>query len=194
MRLTISQGLPDHLIPAAAALYWQAFGGKLGRVMGPDARALRFLERVIRADQALVALDERGRLLGLAGFKTPEGSFAGGAPADLRAIYGLAGTAWRMPLLSLLSREVDNDRFLLDGICVAPAARSKGVGRALLSAIEDEARARGYDHVRLDVVDSNWRARALYERLGYRAVKTDSIGLLRHVFGFDAAVTMVKPV
>lgn len=192
--MTISQGLPDHLIPAAAALYWQAFGGKLGRVMGPEARALRFLERVIRADQALAALDERGRLLGLAGFKTPQGSFAGGAPADLRAIYGLVGTAWRMPLLSLLSREVDNDRFLLDGICVAPAARSKGVGSALLAAIEDEARARGYDHVRLDVVDSNWRARALYERLGYRAVKTDSIGLLRHVFGFDAAVTMVKPV
>jgi ribosomal protein S18 acetylase RimI-like enzyme len=194
MRVTIRHGLPEHLRPDAAALYWQAFGGKLGRVMGPNQRALRFLQRVIRADHALVALDAEGQLLGLAGFKTPAGSFAGGTTGDLRAIYGWSGLLWRLPLLALLSREVDNDRFLLDGICVAPAARGLGIGSALMTAIEAEAQSRGYAYVRLDVVDSNWRAKALYERLGYLAIKTDHLGLLRHAFGFDAAVTMVKPV
>lgn len=194
MRVTIRHGLPEHLRPDAVALYWQAFGGKLGRVMGPNQRALRFLQRVIRADHALVALDAEGQLLGLAGFKTPAGSFAGGTTGDLRAIYGWSGLLWRLPLLALLSREVDNDRFLLDGICVAPAARGLGIGSALMTAIEAEAQSRGYAYVRLDVVDSNWRAKALYERLGYLAIKTDHLGLLRHAFGFDAAVTMVKPV
>ena len=194
MRVTIRHGLPEHLRPDAAALYWQAFGGKLGRVMGPNQRALRFLQRVIRADHCLVALDAEGQLLGLAGFKTPAGSFAGGTTGDLRAIYGWSGLLWRLPLLALLSREVDNDRFLLDGICVAPAARGLGIGSALMTAIEAEAQSRGYAYVRLDVVDSNWRAKALYERLGYLAIKTDHLGLLRHAFGFDAAVTMVKPV
>ncbi|MEY4305612.1 MAG: hypothetical protein RIT52_1787 [Pseudomonadota bacterium] len=194
MRVTVRHGLPEHLRPDAAALYWQAFGGKLGRVMGPNQRALRFLQRVIRADHALVALDAEGQLLGLAGFKTPAGSFAGGTTGDLRAIYGWSGLLWRLPLLALLSREVDNDRFLLDGICVAPAARGLGIGSALMTAIEAEAQSRGYAYVRLDVVDSNWRAKALYERLGYLAIKTDHLGLLRHAFGFDAAVTMVKPV
>ncbi len=192
--ITVSLGLPPSLRDQAAALYWQAFGGKLGRVMGPDARAHAFLARVMRADHALVARDETGALLGLAGFKTPQGSFAGGSWTDTRAVYGLAGLAWRLPLLALLSREVDNDRFLLDGICVAPAARGLGVGSALMAAIEDEARARGYAYVRLDVIDTNWRARALYERLGYMGIKTTPLGPLRHVFGFDAAVTMVKPV
>jgi ribosomal protein S18 acetylase RimI-like enzyme len=187
--ITVSLGLPPSLRDQAAVIYWQAFGGKLGRVMGPDARAHAFLARVMRADHALVARDATGALLGLAGFKTPQGSFAGGSWSDMRAIYGLAGLAWRLPLLALLSREVDNDRFLLDGICVAPAARGLGVG-----SIEDEARARGYAYVRLDVIDTNWRARALYERLGYMGIKTAPLGPLRHVFGFDAAVTMVKPV
>lgn len=191
--LTIAKGLPDALRSDAARLYWQAFGGKLGRVMGPDARAHRYLERVIRGDHALVALDARGQLLGLAGFKTPQGSFAGGGWGDMRAIYGVFGMIWRGALLSLLSREVDNDRFLLDGLCVDSAARGQGLGAALLAAIEEEARVRGYGYVRLDVIDSNWRARALYERLGFLAVKTDKLGLLRYVFGFDAAVTMVKP-
>ena len=191
-RFSISRGLPAALRSDAAALYWQAFGGKLGRVMGPDARARRFLERVIRADHVLVARDEAGGLLGLAGFKTPAGSFAGGDWVDMRAIYGLSGLVWRAPLLALLSHEVDNDRFLLDGICVAPEVRSLGVGSALMAAIEDEGRTRGYAQVRLDVIDSNWRARALYQRLGYTAIKTEPMGLLRHVFGFEAAVTMVK--
>ena len=193
-QITISLGLPPSLRVQAAAIYWQAFGGKLGQVMGPDARAHAFLIRVMRSDHVLVARDETGALLGLAGFKTPQGSFAGGSWADMRAIYGLTGLLWRAPLLALLSREVDNDRFLLDGICVAPAARGLGVGSALMAAIEDEARARGYAYVRLDVIESNWRARALYERLGYMGIKTVPLGLLRHAFGFDAAVTMVKPV
>lgn len=191
--LTISKGLPKALRDDAARLYWQAFGGKLGRVMGPDAKAHRYLQRVIEPEFALVACDADGALLGLAGFKTPEGGFAGGSWGDLWAIYGLFGMAWRGTLLALLSREIDNERFLLDGICVTASARSQGVGSALIAAVEDEARARGYTQLRLDVVDTNWRAKALYERLGFTVAKTDRLGLLRYAFGFDAAHTMVKP-
>lgn len=194
MTVHLRLGLPDGLRDQAAALYWQAFGGKLGAVMGPTPHALRYLARVIRADHCIVALDPDGGLMGLAGFKTPDGSFAGGSLADMRRVYGVLGMCWRASLLSLLSREVDNDRFLLDGICVAADHRSTGVGSALLAAIENQARLRGYGYVRLDVIDSNWRARALYERQGYMVIKTDSIGPLRHVFGFASALTMVKPI
>jgi hypothetical protein len=94
MGVIVQRGLPQDQRRAAAVLYWQAFGGKLGRVLGPDARALDFLERVIRADHAIVALQE-GRIVGLAGFKTPYGAFAGGSMADLRLIYGTLGSLWR---------------------------------------------------------------------------------------------------
>ena len=193
MTITLHHGIPEHLLADAAALYWQAFGGKLGQVMGPKAKAMRYLARVIQRDHAIVALDETGALLGMAGYKTPAGSFAGGTAADMRAIYGLTGTAWRMPLLWSLGREVDNDRFLLDGICVAPASRSMGIGAALMDMICDEGRARGYSHIRLDVIDTNWRARALYERLGFAIEKTDDIGLLRFAFGFRRSHTMITP-
>ena len=85
----------------------------------------------------------------MAGFKTPAGSFAGGEAADVIAIYGRLGALWRLPLLWMLGREVDNDRFLLDGICVTRAARGQGIGTALMAAIGDEAAARGYGQVRL---------------------------------------------
>jgi ribosomal protein S18 acetylase RimI-like enzyme len=190
----LQHGIPPDQRTIAAQLYWQAFGGKLGRVMGPDARALRYLDRIIRNDHAIAALDETGSLLGMIGFKTPQGSFADGSPADMRAIYGAAGTAWRMPLFWALSREVDNTRFLIDGIAVDRAHRSHGIGTALIDAACDLARDRGYPALRLDVVDTNWRAKALYARLGFKTEKTASIGPLRHVFGFAAATTMVKDV
>lgn len=192
MTVTISQGLPEPLRARAAAIYWQAFGGKLGRVLGPEDRAERFLTRVMRADHCFVARNLSGDLVGVAGFKTPQGAFAGGGTADLTAEYGLAGGMWRAGVLRLLSRDIDNDRFLIDGICVARGARSQGIGTALLAALCDEARARGYRSVRLDVVDTNFRARALYERLGFMAVDSQPLGPLRHVFGFSAATTMVR--
>lgn len=193
MAVTLHFGLPSDLRSAAAALYWQAFGGKLGRVMGPDARALAFLERVIRADHVIIAL-EGDRLVGLIGFKTRWGSFAGGSQADLRAIYGVGGALWRSGLLRLLGRDVDNERFLIDGICVAREARGRGIGTALIGAICDEAAARGHREVRLDVIDTNWRARALYERQGFTVTGSEPIGALRHVFGFTSATTMVRRV
>lgn len=193
MSVRVSFGLPDELRPAAAALYWEAFGGKLGRLMGPDRLALAFLETAIRSDHVFVAQDQDGKLMGLAGFKSPKGSFAGGTMADLRKAYGLIGSFWRAIILSSLERDVENERFLLDGICVARSVRSRGIGTALMQAVFVEAVARHYKSIRLDVIESNWRARALYERLGFMAVRTEKLGLLRHVFGFTSSITMVRP-
>ena len=68
-----------------------------------------------------------------------------------------------------------------------------GVGTRLLAALYDEAAERGYRSVRLDVVDANWRARALYERQGFVATRTESLGMLRFLFGFASSTTMVRP-
>ncbi len=193
MNVQIVFGLPAAMQADAVRLYWQAFGGKLGTVLGPEPLALAFLTRVMRKDHAFAAIQD-GRLLGMVGFKTPAGSFAGGAMADLVAVYGRFGATWRAGLLALLNRDVDNDRFLLDGICVASEARSRGIGAQLLAAIETEALTRGYGAVRLDVIGENWRARALYERQGFVVERTHRLGLLRHVFGFATSLSMVKTV
>ncbi|NEX46068.1 GNAT family N-acetyltransferase [Rhodobacter sp. ETT8] len=160
--------------------------------MGPAPRAHAFLLRVLRADHCICALSDEGRLLGIAGFKSPQGSFAGGASEDLRRVYGYWGAAWRGALLRLLQSDIDNDRFLIDGLCVARDQRGQGIGSALVSALMDEARRRGYGAIRLEVIDTNIRARALYERLGFAPWRSETLGLLRHVFGFSRAVTMVR--
>ena len=54
-------------------------------------------------------------------------------------------------------------------LAVAADAEGRGVGRALLESVEQWARARGYRFVTLNVFTTNARARAVYERAGYRA-------------------------
>ena len=64
-------------------------------------------------------------------------------------------------------------RRLEDGVCeikrmyVTPDARSRGVGRALLGALEDAARGLGYERVRLDAGPEQRHSRALFASTGY---------------------------
>ncbi|MEO1638040.1 MAG: GNAT family N-acetyltransferase [Pseudomonadota bacterium] len=192
--MKIVVGIPRENRDEAAALYWEAFGEKLGFVLGPKYRALAFITSVLRHDHGICAFGDDGRLLGVAGFKTVHGAMVGGDFHDLRRVYGWVGAAIRILLLAALERDVENDRFLMDGLFVAPEARGKGVGTALLDAIAEEARRRGFSQVRLDVVDTNPRAKALYKYEGFQEVKTESIGILRHIFQFGAATTMVRDV
>jgi len=64
-------------------------------------------------------------------------------------------------------------------IVVAPAAEGRGVGAALMAAAEAWARARDFRLLSLHVFAENRRARALYERLGYRLDIVKMIKTLR---------------
>lgn len=82
----------------------------------------------------------------------------------------------------------------MDGIFVRAEARGLGVGSALLDAIERHAAGSGLKQVRLDVIDENPRARALYARRGFEATSTVSLGMLKPLFGFQSATTMIKAI
>ncbi|WP_343080769.1 GNAT family N-acetyltransferase [Ostreiculturibacter nitratireducens] len=189
---TLNSGFFDADRADIAELYWQAFGGKLDRVMGPADKAKCFIRAVASPRHAISARAPDGTLLGVAGFRSGEGALVSGGFADLRAVYGYWGAIWRRGLLSLLLREVDNGRFLVDGIAVRAEARGHGVGTALVGALCREAQARGYGEIRLDVVAENIRARSLYERLGFVTVRTERSRLMAALFGFSDAVTMVR--
>ncbi|MET0282946.1 MAG: GNAT family N-acetyltransferase [Polyangiales bacterium] len=63
------------------------------------------------------------------------------------------------------------ERLLLDTIAVDPAARRRGVGRALMHATERHARELGLRSVQLDVRAFNSEAIRFYEALGYLPVQ-----------------------
>lgn len=66
--------------------------------------------------------------------------------------------------VSALERTLHRAEF---GVSVKQAYWGLGIGGALLSAVIDAARTAGYRQLELDVVASNARAIALYEKLGF---------------------------
>ncbi len=112
--------------------------------------------------------------------------------AELEAFYGridrpgmpsASAAEFRPPtgicLVGLLGEEpvcVGAVKRLDDGLAeikrmyVAPAGRSRGLARALLTALEDAARDLGYARVRLDTGPRQPHARALYLSAGYREI------------------------
>lgn len=59
-------------------------------------------------------------------------------------------------------------------LAVAPETRGRGVGRALLEAIEAEARRRDCCRVTLEVRSDNLVAQNLYRRLGYESSQPET--------------------
>lgn len=190
MQFTIQSGFTEAHRDMAAALYWQAFSEKLGKIMGPDDKAQTFFRSILNPQFAISAQGSDGQLLGMAGFKTAQGALTGASMQDLAAAYGWLGALWRAPVLSILERDLMQDTLVMDGIFVSADARGLGVGTALLDAVKTEALQRGLGSVRLDVIDVTPRARALYEREGFVALGTTHIGLLRHIFGFQTSTAM----
>jgi ribosomal protein S18 acetylase RimI-like enzyme len=192
VKFKVSHGLPEPYRAAAADLYWQAFGGKLGPVMGPPARAQSYLRCVMRLDQCF-AIVQDNVLLGIVGLHTETGTFAGGTARDFGAVYGRLRGLWRLKLLMLVANtDPDVGALMIDGFSVQAAARGQGIGAALLKAVVSYARAQGFDAVQLDVVGSNWRARGFYQRHGFVVQSQRKIGPLRLIFGFDSTVRMQR--
>lgn len=193
MQVTVDAGFTEEERPQVARLYWQAFGPKLGKVLSPEPKALKFLERVLCPDFALVARVD-GVLQGVAGVKTDQGALVQGGLRDLRAVYGLWGAVWRGALLSVLERDLEPGICQMDGIFVRAAARGQGLGMVLLEAVAALARDQGARAVRLDVIDTNPRAEALYRRQGFVPKGREQTGPFKWVFGFGAALRMERAV
>lgn len=131
----------------------------------PGYRALRIA--ALAAEPAAFAADaaEEGAL--------PDDWFAGTLAAHAvfgweegRALLGLAG----------LTAEAGRKRRHIGhlwGLYVSPAARGRGVGRALVAAVLDEARARGLGQVQLGVATGNAPALALYRAMGFAVFGTE---------------------
>ena len=64
-------------------------------------------------------------------------------------------------------RRIDTETCEIKRLYVVPDARSRGVGRALLAALEDAARGLGYARVRLDAGPEQKLSIAMFRRSGY---------------------------
>lgn len=88
-------------------------------------------------------------------------AFADGRPVGLANCFTGFSTFAARPLVNIHDLVVDEGH------------RGKGIGRALMQAVEVEAAQRGALKVTLEVLSGNERAKALYSALGYESYALD---------------------
>nr|WP_246543623.1 GNAT family N-acetyltransferase [Novosphingobium profundi] len=88
-------------------------------------------------------------------------AFAGAVPVGLANCFTGFSTFAARPLVNI------------HDLVVLSPYRGKGVGSALMVAVEDEARTRGACKVTLEVLSGNAPAKALYRAQGYRDYALD---------------------
>ncbi|GAA5771596.1 hypothetical protein Aros01_08135 [Streptosporangium roseum] len=189
----VRRGVPEGSESRVAALYWEAFGRKLGTALNPPDKARAFLAAHLHHDRGVVAVVD-GEVAGVAGYQLGGRGLMGGGAGDVLSAYGTLRGLPRLALLTLMGRRPAGGELVMDGIAVAPECRGKGIGSLLLREIAAVAADHSCRRIRLDVIDVNPRARALYERQGFTAVRTEKTPYLRELMGFGAVTTMHRPV
>ncbi len=190
MEISIQQGLPQTSSDKAAELYELAFGIKIARAIPEQSDRVALLNTGFNSDFAITAF-HRERLVGLAGFHTNAGSLTSGitAAAIIRRL-GLMHGLRACFILALYERKPKSGELVMDGIAVLPEYRGHGIGTKLLTGIVSHASDHGYKTTRLDVIDSNPKARALYERFGFKVIREETYPFLKPVLGFGGSATM----
>ena len=185
----ISVGLPPESTVKIAKLYFDIFSRKLSAVLGRRV-AVALIADHIRADRVIVARDG-GEILGIAGLNYDgTGFFDPDRDGFLKHCGPLVGRI-RAGLWESVQTHPRPHQLLLDGLGVPADLRGRGIGTALLKAVDRRARELDKTEVILEVVDTNPRARALYERFGYRTVLTTRRWMFRFA-GFSAAHLMLR--
>lgn len=183
-------GLPEKYRNSAVDLYDEAFGQKFAVAIPSKEKRILFLKKCFVLDYVIGAV-YKDKLIGIAGFQTPEGSLTGGITySELLSELGVFKGNWAAVIFDLYERKAASKELIMDGIAVHFEARGKGVGGHLLTEIEKYAKEHKFNSVRLDVIDINSKAKALYERMGFKSVKTESYPYLKWLLGFSGSTTM----
>lgn len=188
--VTYQVGIPDEHRSVAVDLFDEAFGEKLAlAVPNMENRKALFAEG-FNLDVAIAALMD-GNLVGIAGFHAHGKSLTSDLKyRHLLSHLGFLGGNRAAIVFSLFERTPRPNELVMEGIAVQSQARGMGVGKQLLGEIRKYAENHGFNRVRLDVIDTNPKARQLYERFGFRSVKTERFPQLKSILGFGGVTTM----
>jgi ribosomal protein S18 acetylase RimI-like enzyme len=138
------------------------------RVSPDDPRARELYREYVR-DEVLLPL----------GLPTDEASMAAEAPpADLAPPSGelLLASIDGTPIAMAGVRDLETPVAEVKSMYVSPAARGRGLGRALLDRLESIAAERGCEAARLDTADHLTAAIALYRSRGYQEIPAYNTG------------------
>jgi ribosomal protein S18 acetylase RimI-like enzyme len=187
MEITISRSVPEEYREKAVLLFEQAFGEKISVAVNNKEQRLDLFSRSFDLNFAFAAISD-GQLVGIAGFSIDGKSLTSKLEyADLIKTLGIVKGNWAVLILSMFKRNANPNQLLMDGISVDENFRGQGIGKKLLNELISFAKESGFKSIRLDVINTNPRAKKLYEKVGFTEIKNDKYPYLKWLLGFSGS-------
>ncbi len=193
MQIDYLDHLPDEFISSAVRLFLNALKDKMVPIFGNDGRTQDYFEDNLDTKQCLAAICDQ-KLVGILGLQTDSGGFLNPTLKTLVKTYGILDGTFKMGGVIVLHHPTGPDELYVDGVCVVDDMRSLGIGSRLFDLLEKIALKKGIRLISLDVIETNHRAKTLYDQLGFVETKRQSIWPFNFIykFPFKASTEMVK--
>ena len=187
----IREGLdPEHEVDALRILH-AAFAYKLRiGLAGPEDMVRLFAGEVDRTACWTAIVD--GRIAGILTRQSSGETFYNIGTRRLLATFWPLKTLRVLFNFLLLNESPPKNALYVESIAVDAEIRGLGIGGKLMAQAETRARELNLPLLALDVIGDNQGAIRLYERLGYKIVKTTRGFLVKYVTGSDEVHRMEK--
>ncbi|MBD3187827.1 GNAT family N-acetyltransferase [Candidatus Bathyarchaeota archaeon] len=195
MDVNITSTISREMQWQVARLIHEAFDGKIDRLLlrtTDGARAIRLIKIATRFDQGYYAIDG-STVVGCMGYSKPRNQFLHFSWRALRREFGCFGAMGRLMSQYFSRDKFQDDEMYITLIAVAEGYRSTGIGSRLIKILANHGKRVCKKRLVLDVVDSNPRARNLYERLGFTSIKQYNTSWFSKPAEFTTVVRMALP-
>ena len=196
MKVTIENGtkpeFSDLFKLRVVDIYFQAFGQKITSLIKQESKAREIIKKSINYDMAFYALDKNKNLLGFLGFQTTEIGFIEFEFSYFKEIFKPIPAFLKWMILRVFRPRVRVNEIRIDSIAVDASQRGNNIGTLLIERFFSFAKLNDFERTYLEVVDTNPRAKKLYERLGFKTKKTVNFYFFTRSAGFSAEDIMYK--
>ncbi len=190
MSFYLRWGLSEELRLPAAKLIYDTFERKFRYLLSPRDKGISLIANSINPDYGLVVL-QNDELVGIGGAKDIKGELIQvGLNTWLRTyhirvfqIMVVSGLFW--------FRRVQPNVLWVDNLSVVASAQGQGIGTKMIQEFIRYGRERGYRTLKLEVINANMRAKALYEHIGFEITEYTAVPLpWSHLLGFTGFYRM----
>ena len=191
MTVKLQWGVPEALHLIVATLIYDSFETKFRYTLCPRKKGISFIADSIQGEYGLVAIQE-SKVVGIGGARTDQGELLQIRFSTWIRTYHIQAIRSFFIGFPFWHERHISGTLTLTSLSVKEEARGQGIGTKIIKEFIHYGSANGFHTLNLEVVNSNPRAKALYDRLGFTTQKYTSIPRPWSFFlGFTGVYEMV---
>ena len=190
MNIEITNFTEDFQKSDVVRIFYDAFERKITAFIKSKEKAISIYEKSLNTDRIILAVEDK-KITGMAGLHYDDRNFTDINYDTLKRYYSPLKSFFMYWGLRLMTPKVQKGTVRVDSLAVDKSYRGQGIGTMLIEGVIEFARQNGYSEVLLEVVDTNPKAKVLYERMGFKVKKKVNFYFLTRSAGFSSEYIMV---